>query len=581
MDETTNRFATAARYDAILKKAYSDIKGEAPKRAVFSTEPRTFHYLDNEAGAASYLRFQRKFGVGDELIGMMTEHLEGVARDLAVTRIMGHNPEAFHAARMRAIADKPELPRGPGAERFNPVRLIAPSLQSNGVLNNTFKMVTGRGRQMENELLAHLGSGARSLVGMSSLRNLSITIVPGDTVMTGITAWNQGMSGFKILNEIATVDKRTAAHLQINAHAASDYINNNVRQYEDRLSLLGGIRKLQRGIVDATGASTWTTQGRMGAQTSQMNQLAEWRNLPYDKLDRNTQLWFQSYGFGPEEWDKIRSAKPFVVNGAKYYISPEGMDPKLWERLSIAVHERSAYMFHQPDARSRAIAAGSAPAGSGPGELWRSALQYKQFAIERMTTHLMRTLIDDSSNRVGRALAYTTLATAAGAVSIQAANIIAGRDAEDTRNKGFWLRAFFKGGAGGIYGDAIDAAIRGDRGTGDALAGLAGPVPGLIADAARTAVSPIKQEFDDSGRPSRGTKASELFSMAERYTPNTFYTKLAVDRLLWEKLQTLVDPNYRDSFRRKQQNLNRATGQDFWWGPGKPAPERAPAFTRQ
>jgi hypothetical protein len=56
--------------------------------------------------------------------------------------------------------------------------------------------------------------------------------------------------------------------------------------------------------------------------------------------------------------------------------------------------------------------------------------------------------------------------------------------------------------------------------------------------------------------------------VGKRYTPGTFYTKLAVDRLLWDNLQQLVDPDYRGSFRRMEETLRKDTGQQFWWRPG-------------
>jgi hypothetical protein len=62
--------------------------------------------------------------------------------------------------------------------------------------------------------------------------------------------------------------------------------------------------------------------------------------------------------------------------------------------------------------------------------------------------------------------------------------------------------------------------------------------------------------------------------VGKRYTPGTFYTKLAVDRLLWDNLQQLVDPDYRGSFRRMEETLRKDTGQQFWWQPGDNVPRK-------
>ena len=50
-----------------------------------------------------------------------------------------------------------------------------------------------------------------------------------------------------------------------------------------------------------------------------------------------------------------------------------------------------------------------------------------------------------------------------------------------------------------------------------------------------------------------------------------WYTKLAVDRLLSDKLQTLLDPQYRQSFRRAEDRAKKQGG-GYWWGPGENRP---------
>ena len=49
-------------------------------------------------------------------------------------------------------------------------------------------------------------------------------------------------------------------------------------------------------------------------------------------------------------------------------------------------------------------------------------------------------------------------------------------------------------------------------------------------------------------------------------TPNTCCTRLAADRLLWDKLQTLVDPDYRQSFARAQRRVAKNYGQAYLVG---------------
>ena len=43
-----------------------------------------------------------------------------------------------------------------------------------------------------------------------------------------------------------------------------------------------------------------------------------------------------------------------------------------------------------------------------------------------------------------------------------------------------------------------------------------------------------------------------------------------------DQLQWMVDPAAAKSFKARQQNLERRTGQEYWWEPGKATPSRGP-----
>ncbi len=230
--------------------------------------------------------------------------------------------------------------------------------------------------------------------------------------------------------------------------------------------------------------------------------------------------------------------------------------------------------FHQPDARTHAIASQGAVRGTLGGEALLSWAQYMQFALERMTTHLMRVLYDGPiENRVVRGLAFTLLSMAAGAVSLQAAAVLAGKNPLDMADPKFWIGAFTRGGAGGVYGDILGQAFQGDRGGTDLLAQMAGPLPGLVGDVFKLGAAPFRSElYDREGRRATTTTGAEAVGMGRRWGPATWYSKLAVDRLLWDRLQVLLDPNYRQSFRRAEQSAKRNSGTGFWFAPGAAVP---------
>jgi hypothetical protein len=568
-DKETNRYATAPQYSEMLKKAWSDIKTGGADDGPFSKNMRTFEFQPGQEGAASWLKLQAKYGVGNEIIGAVDQHVNNMARTIAMHEIYGPNPDATFTALMRKVNE------GDGSTMARGFRW----LDSPRALQLTYDNLAGRGNPVANETYARFFAGARDLIGVASLRNLPITIIPGDTVMTLLAANFHGMSGLNILSHVfdGKMTREVAQHLEVSANAYGEFVNNNVRKYEDQLNVSGMVRKVSRQIVKATGAEWWTTNLRLGAQLSQLHVLQEAAASKFADLDPALRDNFLArYGFTADEWDRMRKGDPWVArNGAKY-MDVTQMDRPLSERLMAAIKEQSSFMAHQPDARSQAIMRGGAQAGSLSGEMWIMGGQYKQFALERMTTHLMRIFTDGPvENRVARGVAFTALSMAAGALSLQAAAVVAGKDPLDMRHLGFWAEAFARGGAGGIYGDVLNAALHGDRGPASIAAQFAGPVPGAVADLASVVSSPFRQALDESGKPTKATFGKQVVEGIQRHSPSTWYTKLAVDRLFWEKLQILVDPDYRQSFRRAEQAAKKQ-GSGYFWGPGESAPSRFP-----
>jgi hypothetical protein len=69
----------------------------------------------------------------------------------------------------------------------------------------------------------------------------------------------------------------------------------------------------------------------------------------------------------------------------------------------------------------------------------------------------------------------------------------------------------------------------------------------------------------------RPLRAAKEVCAWRRVRRDGWYTKLAVDRLLSDKLQTLLDPQYRQSFRRAEDRAKKQGG-GYWWGPGENRP---------
>lgn len=560
-NKAEGRPAAAGEIDGLLRKAYADIKYEGGEATPFSKEMRTFEFEHSAAGADAFLDLQSVFGVGNELPSIITRHIDRMASDIALREVLGPNPDAAFAAALRLAAEK-----NPGTS----VPSGAKWLTSARTARLTYGVVSGKGHPVANENAARFMAGARSLLGAAALRNLPITIAPGDSAMTLLSLHHDGISGVKAFRYMFDgMNKDVARDLQISAHSYIDYNLNTWRRYSDQINYSGLAQRVPQTVIRATGARLWSDNLRMGVQRAYFGTLARMRDLPFDKLPQNLREHFLGqFGVTPADWDKIRSVAPMDQgNGAPILDLPKltELDRPLSERLQMAVSERSSYAAHQPDARTQGIAGQGVARGSLGGEMWLMVPQYKQFVLERMTTHLFRILRDGTMpEKLRYGFAFAALSMMAGAVSMQTKAVIGGKDPLDMHSVKFWIDAFAQGGAGGIYGDLLSDALRGDIGAAGGVAG--GALGGLGTDVFKAATSPLRNKYGE-----RRTSSGEIFNVGRRWTPNTWFTKLAVDRLFWDRMQVLLDPNYRQSFRRAEQNAKKQ-GSGFWWAPGQSTP---------
>jgi len=212
--------------------------------------------------------------------------------------------------------------------------------------------------------------------------------------------------------------------------------------------------------------------------------------------------------------------------------------------------------------------------GSIEGELIRSMAQYKAFPVSMMAKHMMRGMEgyrggDHGKYMVGLVASLTMM----GALAVQLKEIAKGKDARDMGDWRFWGAAFMQGGGAGIFGDFLNSATtRADQSL--YMAFFAGPTGSLIDEAAKTTFGQAGKIGDDK----ETNIGRDMARFLRRNTPGTslWYSRLALDRLLWDRLQEVADPNAGASFRRMEDRARKETGQQFWWQPGQDAPTRLP-----
>jgi hypothetical protein len=142
---------------------------------------------------------------------------------------------------------------------------------------------------------------------------------------------------------------------------------------------------------------------------------------------------------------------------------------------------------------------------------------------------------------------------------------------------GFWPAAFLQGGGAGIVGDFLNSSLnRADQSF--YMSAIGGPTAGLIDDVTRLTTANISATTE--GRDANWGRDAARF--VRRNTPGStiWYGRLAFDRLMFDQLQAMLDPNHGRAWNRTEQRARQETRQEFWWRPGEVGPDRGPDLSR-
>lgn len=164
-----------------------------------------------------------------------------------------------------------------------------------------------------------------------------------------------------------------------------------------------------------------------------------------------------------------------------------------------------------------------------------------------------------------------------GALGEQLSQISKGRDPlnmDGTTEKGraFWLKALTRGGGLGIFGDFLFSDV--NRFGGGILNTLAGPVFGTqVPSATRLSIGNLQELVKEGKMRNPGR---ELTRFVQLMTPgrSLWYGSLAMERLIFDEMQKMIDPNAAQAFRRIEQRARRERGQSYFSPPGRGLPPK-------
>jgi len=217
--------------------------------------------------------------------------------------------------------------------------------------------------------------------------------------------------------------------------------------------------------------------------------------------------------------------------------------------------------------RERTFMSAGQRKGTVTGEIFKSMLQFKSFPAAFLMRHGSRALsMEKGTSKAAYGASIFAMTTLLGALVVQLKELANGNDpqtmwdSDDPRQTAkFFTRSAVQGGGLSILGDIV---VAGSDPSGRGIADfIAGPLGSDAKAVAGITVGNAMQWYE--GKDTNA--ANEAFKLAKSKIPaqNLWYTKAATNRLVFDELQDIVAPGYREKLLRKAE---REQGRTRWWG---------------
>ena len=526
---------------------------------------RVFEFKD----ADSWLKYQDNYGTKD-IFTMTQDWLKGVSDDTALMEVLGPNPNSTFKY-LQDIQTK----EGVGARNRQFQEAV-------------FREQTGIGSIENIGRVASVLGAARNLLGSAMLGGAWLSAW-SDAYFLKMTSKFNGLPTAKIFKRMSKnlvgskENRKNAVRLGLVAEAwLSRSIGAN--RYTEVFGK-GITAKINDFVMRASVLAPWTEAGRTAFGMEFTAHFAEQAGKQFDQLGKPLQNALRRAGIESADWNVIRSAKLTNIDGVDFLASeaiqglkiPQNQKDDLSAKYMGMILQESDVAVPTPGARERAAASLGTQKGTLIGELTRTGIMFKSFPVTLATTHLYRGMLQ--SNKLDR-LSYLggmfVGTTAIGALSVQAKDLVKGKNPRDMEDSRFWAAAAAQGGGLGILGDFFFSDQ--NRFGGSLTSSLLGPAVGLVDDAAKLTVGNLQQ----AAKGETTNAVGESIKFASRYMPGNslWYTRLAVERAIVDQLAVAADPKMAKKFNNAMKRQRKDYGSDYWWKPGKATPEGLPKLER-
>lgn len=558
--------------DGMNKQTPGQFKGSGA-RANHGSESREIHFKDGDA----YLAYLKDFGTGS-MYDAMIGHIGGMSRDVGLVERYGPNPQA----QMRLQLDLTAQAEGTKLQELPRVFGNRPQAY--------WEVLNGNSGQAVSARVANIGQTARNIETFAKLQGAVLSSVT-DLGTYMVTAGFNKLPYWDALKNIAGATRKdTKAFLDAHGGMAESMISDLNRWSGENLSNNWSGR-IANSTMRLSLMNAWTDTLRRAFTVTMMQGLGRMAKHDWSALTPYDRWRMESKGLTDADWALMRSAQPDQLRGVDM-ITPEAIyatgDPRAGEvvaKMLGMITDESEIAVLNPDLATRTItSAGGMQRGTVPGELLRSAMQFKAFPIAMISRHWRRMLETPqdlpgapmAANRLAYAGALMVSLTALGAIAFQTKQLVAGKDPVDMTTPKFWGRALAQGGGLGFVGDMLLQDTTDDRSPMDTLGrSVLGPSYGSVADLYALTKGNIDQAA--AGKDTHLGAEAVRFGRAHAPLLNLWYAKAALDHAGLAAAQENLSPGY---LGRMQSKARKEWDQGYWWAPRDTLPSRAPDLSQ-
>ena len=548
------------------------------------SQERIVHWKD----AAAWSRYNSQFGAGS-LRESVVHELERSARATGLMRVFGPNHNMVYDDIVKAtLADMK-------ARKADPASITHFAEKARTFKTWHLQNLDGTLDIPGNNALATRSAAVRAIQSMASL-GLSTLSSIGDlaTMMRGATG--NGGSAFEaagrgLANLFKGVPNAERQALLADLGMAFDSLSGKLAS--NRFSLDDGARgmtaTMQQKFYTLNLQNRWTDSMRQGAAEFLSTNLARRAGVAFDQLPKDLSGTLGLYGIDSGKWDIIRGAEVRDLDGQRFltpaavselgdapfakYLSDMGSDasPRAVEQLRRETarqlrgyfNDQNGYMLLTPDFGTTGMMKMGTQRGTPAGEAVRFVMQFKSYSLAFSSKTIGREYGQHGLMGVANLIALTTLF---GYVSMAAKDLAKGLQQRPWDDHRTVIAALEQGGGLGIYGDLLFSQLV-DRKFTDSAMTVLGPTASDIAGQGGLLDLVSRTLRAGAGDANADPAAASLrFVKSNGPFLNLFYTKLALDYLVFWRLQEMANPGSLD---RMQRQMEANTGRQYLVAPSQ------------